>query len=329
LHPVATAYCLDENVGSDLKPLMVSCGLKGDENRPGNICGRVFKECASDPTCVLCYQCFQKSAHRFHKYRMECVEMAASGGSGYCDCGDVEAWKEHPACEIHASHSESNDEQKSSQISEELSERVRALTRTILRYSTKMVCWPHGNDLPEIVTQVDLDPSMPAYQTIIYNDETHTYDSVIRALNLSIHCNEQQAMLLATIVDREGWCSVRAGPNETCIRTRDEIQRRTQKDTNRRTEKTGPLEVRVMDTRLVAMQSFAIRLMNWLILQTHNFPPLAWTIGEVLLNDRLNDEKTSSEMEVDDNDCDDTLLVHLMKWDRALWKCEGFLFVEK
>ncbi|KHN74188.1 E3 ubiquitin-protein ligase ubr-1 [Toxocara canis] len=246
--------------------------------------------------------------------------MAASGGSGYCDCGDVEAWKEHPACEIHASHSESNDEQKSSQISEELSERVRALTRTILRYSTKMVCWPHGNDLPEIVTQVDLDPSMPAYQTIIYNDETHTYDSVIRALNLSIHCNEQQAMLLATIVDREGWCSVRAGPNETCIRTRDEIQRRTQKDTNRRTEKTGPLEVRVMDTRLVAMQSFAIRLMNWLILQTHNFPPLAWTIGEVLLNDRLNDEKTSSEMEVDDNDCDDTLLVHLMKWDRALWK---------
>ncbi|KHN74189.1 E3 ubiquitin-protein ligase ubr-1 [Toxocara canis] len=80
LHPVATAYCLDENVGSDLKPLMVSCGLKGDENRPGNICGRVFKcgeatysckECASDPTCVLCYQCFQKSAHRFHKYRIE------------------------------------------------------------------------------------------------------------------------------------------------------------------------------------------------------------------------------------------------------------------
>uniref|UniRef100_A0A915CE69 E3 ubiquitin-protein ligase n=1 Tax=Parascaris univalens TaxID=6257 RepID=A0A915CE69_PARUN len=322
LHPVATAYCLDESAGADLKPLVVSCGLKEDGSRAGNICGRVFKcgeatysckECASDPTCVLCYQCFQRSVHKFHKYR-----MAASGGSGYCDCGDVEAWKQHPACEIHTSQTQPDDQQKSNEIPEDVSERVRALTRTILRYSTKLVCWPHGNDLPEIVSRVDLDPSLPPYQTILYNDETHTYDSVIRALNLSIHCNEQQAMLLATIVDREGRSSVRAGSNEFCARAKEEIQRRTQKDTNRRTEKSGPLEVLVVDTRLVAMQNFAIRLMNWLTAQTRNFPPLAWTVGEVLLNDRLVEEVNS--MEVDDDDLKDTLLVHLMKLDRALWK---------
>lgn len=33
--------------------------------------------------------------------KMDCIEMAASGGNGYCDCGDVEAWTAHPACELH------------------------------------------------------------------------------------------------------------------------------------------------------------------------------------------------------------------------------------
>lgn len=28
--------------------------------------------------------------------------MNTSGGGGFCDCGDVEAWKEGEACEIHA-----------------------------------------------------------------------------------------------------------------------------------------------------------------------------------------------------------------------------------
>ena len=27
--------------------------------------------------------------------------MSTSGGGGYCDCGDVEAWKTEPFCDIH------------------------------------------------------------------------------------------------------------------------------------------------------------------------------------------------------------------------------------
>lgn len=27
--------------------------------------------------------------------------MSTSGGSGYCDCGDKEAWKTHPVCDKH------------------------------------------------------------------------------------------------------------------------------------------------------------------------------------------------------------------------------------
>jgi E3 ubiquitin-protein ligase UBR2 len=27
--------------------------------------------------------------------------MSASGGGGYCDCGDPEAWKSEPFCDAH------------------------------------------------------------------------------------------------------------------------------------------------------------------------------------------------------------------------------------
>lgn len=72
---------------------------------PPMLCGRVFKsgeptyscrDCSLDPTCVLCVDCFKSSAHKTHKYK-----MSTSGGGGYCDCGDKEAWKTDPYCDIH------------------------------------------------------------------------------------------------------------------------------------------------------------------------------------------------------------------------------------
>ena len=32
------------------------------------------------------------------------LQMSTSGGGGYCDCGDTEAWKEDPYCILHKPH---------------------------------------------------------------------------------------------------------------------------------------------------------------------------------------------------------------------------------
>lgn len=32
----------------------------------------VFRDCAIDPTCVLCMDCFQDSVHKSHRYKV-CV----------------------------------------------------------------------------------------------------------------------------------------------------------------------------------------------------------------------------------------------------------------
>uniref|UniRef100_A0A3P9IJR3 E3 ubiquitin-protein ligase n=1 Tax=Oryzias latipes TaxID=8090 RepID=A0A3P9IJR3_ORYLA len=99
--------------------------LLQENNCPSALCGHVFKvgeptyscrECAADPTCVLCMQCFLESAHRQHRYR-----MTTSGGGGFCDCGDPEAWKNDPWCQKHARADGHIEEVRSSRSCEEVS----------------------------------------------------------------------------------------------------------------------------------------------------------------------------------------------------------------
>lgn len=91
-------FMLGENPTTALEKLRL-------EGNTATVCGKVFKngeptyscrECGVDPTCVLCVNCFKRSPHRFHKYK-----MSSSGGGGCCDCGDDEAWKRDHYCELH------------------------------------------------------------------------------------------------------------------------------------------------------------------------------------------------------------------------------------
>ncbi|VDN32003.1 unnamed protein product [Gongylonema pulchrum] len=111
-----------------------------------------------------------------------------------------------------------------SAIPEDVDRRVRSLTRIVLQFSTKFICWPNESNLPTLLRVHEADATLSPYQTILLNDETHTYDSVIRALNLSVHCTDVQAMVLATLIDREGRASVRNGTYDYCARAKDEIQ---------------------------------------------------------------------------------------------------------
>lgn len=49
------------------------------------------------------------------------------------------------------------------------------------------------------------------------------------------------------------------------------MQKRTRKDTNRRTQRTGPLLVKVFRSTLCALQAFATRLLAWLNAQAQEF----------------------------------------------------------
>uniref|UniRef100_A0A452U648 E3 ubiquitin-protein ligase n=1 Tax=Ursus maritimus TaxID=29073 RepID=A0A452U648_URSMA len=150
-------------------------------NKPSHLCGRVFKvgeptyscrDCAVDPTCVLCMECFLGSIHRDHRYR-----MTTSGGGGFCDCGDTEAWKEGPYCQKH--------ELNTSEIEEE----------EVKTFSQK---------------------KRDTYYCMLFNDEVHTYEQVIYTLQKAVNCTQKEAIGFATTVDRDGRRSVRYGDFQYC-----------------------------------------------------------------------------------------------------------------
>ena len=68
-------------------------------------CGYVFgrgdiawncRTCQTDPTCVICDDCFQNSNHEGHE-----VYFHRTSPGGCCDCGDLEAWKPEGCCDQH------------------------------------------------------------------------------------------------------------------------------------------------------------------------------------------------------------------------------------
>ncbi|KAL5008356.1 hypothetical protein ScPMuIL_013937 [Solemya velum] len=228
-------------------------------DQPSQLCGKVFKigeptyscrDCANDPTCVLCIDCFQKSDHRKHRYR-----MGTSGGAGYCDCGDPEAWKSDPFCEKHLQQHDQTYKNPMELLSDDLIDRASTLFMSTLQYTVEMLTWEQSDSLPtDIQPEGELDDS---YVTMMFNDELHTYEQVINTLQKAVDCTHKEAVDFATMVDREGRSGVRYGTFSECEKARTVIERNTRLGSK-------PLKVQVMHTTVVSHHQFALRMINWL-----------------------------------------------------------------
>ncbi|XP_021345433.1 E3 ubiquitin-protein ligase UBR2-like isoform X2 [Mizuhopecten yessoensis] len=233
-----------------------------EKDCPAQLCGKVFKygeptyscrDCANDPTCVLCIDCFQKSAHKKHRYK-----MSTSGGGGYCDCGDSEAWKTAPFCSNHKAKQQetSGGENPMEKLPDELTDRASALLMAVLRYTMEMLTWDQCDNLPpDLQPEGELEDS---YITMLFNDEVHTYEQVIVALQRAVDCTQKEAVEFATTVDREGRSNVRSGNFSSCEKARNVIEHNTSRHGNK------PLKVQVMHTIVVAHQAFALKVIQWL-----------------------------------------------------------------
>uniref|UniRef100_A0A665WTG0 E3 ubiquitin-protein ligase n=1 Tax=Echeneis naucrates TaxID=173247 RepID=A0A665WTG0_ECHNA len=207
-------------------------------NTSPQLCGRVFKEgetvyscrsvdCAIDPTCVLCMDCFQDSVHKSHRYKMH-----ASSGGGFCDCGDVEAWKIGPCCSKHDPGAVT------------LYERAEKLLRVLLHYVTIFLVWEENFELPS-----ELEPRQKenAYYCVLYNDEHHSYDHVIYTLQRSVNCDQAEAQT------HTGRRAVKRGPLRSCQQAKDLIRHIS----------LQPLRVEILHAAVMAHQTFALRLGSW------------------------------------------------------------------
>nr|XP_032821084.1 E3 ubiquitin-protein ligase UBR2-like isoform X2 [Petromyzon marinus] len=232
-------------------------------NRPAQLCGHVFRsgeptyscrECAADPTCVLCMDCFQQSVHRTHRYR-----MSTSGGGGVCDCGDREAWRTGPHCSMHSpGHADAAATVGVGVLPDGVEERARTLFPVLLQYAIDALTWDpsSGPLLRDFHPQTHTDE---VYHCVLYNDEVHTFNDVIGCLVVAIGCSEREAFSLASAVDRQGRKSVYCGSQQVC----EEIKRIiVGRSSPRRGQKA--LRTEVESASLFAHQTFATRLLAWL-----------------------------------------------------------------
>lgn len=107
-----------------------------------------------------------------------------SFGGGCCDCGDIEAWKKEYYCEDHAPV---NKDEIDSLITDEMKDICRIVFRGILSYCVTMLQIDSDSNFPNI--EEEANQTEDIYCTLLYNDETHTFDQVrIKQLNVkNIH----------------------------------------------------------------------------------------------------------------------------------------------
>lgn len=259
-------------------------------NEPSKLCRKILKagdvtfscyDCGLDSTCVLCIDCFHKSAHKDHNYR-----MSNSDGGGCCDCGDGEAWKQNYACSDHisADHvelklSDFEDKElrtkhiiadkkrlveKISQLPEGLAARYFVVCQAALHYARTLLTCSDQQILFDYLDLNELDDpllstqkSSKNYFTVLFNDEVHTYDHVINTLVRIVKCSRMTASIMASTVSREGRSFVFNDDKKNCSQIRDLIK-------GVRDGVHLPLKVETIHGAVLAHQAFAIKLIGWI-----------------------------------------------------------------
>ncbi|XP_011302105.1 E3 ubiquitin-protein ligase UBR2 [Fopius arisanus] len=260
---------------------------------PPSVCGRFFKvgeptyfcrECGMDPTCVLCVACFKESAHQNHKYK-----IATSSGGGCCDCGDPEAWKKEAFCRIHEAGKEAK-ETSGNKLPEDIRERATSTFEAVLQYCFELLAREHTPGLPADlrVKETDEGPlsllaTTGSYCTVLFNDETHTFEQVISTLARVIKCTQKEAIEFVTNIDRNGRAVVKCSDFQHCNELKSDIERFTSR------QSSHPLKVLVVHAHVIAHQIFAMRLLGWLQQFISHCEGFRIIFSDVALNKKLPD----------------------------------------
>uniref|UniRef100_A0A673VWZ9 E3 ubiquitin-protein ligase n=1 Tax=Salmo trutta TaxID=8032 RepID=A0A673VWZ9_SALTR len=164
---VPKIYCLGPNLNPQSEDLLAqlllqaplewylcgedpSTGLAKLEqnNQPSQLCGHVFRvgeptyscrECAADPTCVLCMQCFLGSVHKEHRYRVRRSTQPLSYTQGFSIS--------RPTALTMASSAEPLTDPLA-HLSTDMIARCYNVFSIVLKYAVDMLTWDKEDELP-------------------------------------------------------------------------------------------------------------------------------------------------------------------------------------
>ncbi|KAF8629016.1 hypothetical protein AX17_005872 [Amanita inopinata Kibby_2008] len=227
-----------------LNEVQNSLGFEGagqaDLPYPGKVCGQIIgkgescfrcRDCGLDESCVMCSKCFYGTDHTNHNVSF----FVSQQSGGCCDCGDEEAWKVPMNCVHHPRVTKKDDAEDPSQITPKSNARMIApevppvpnfpyrftvppelrdsMHRTI-GYALDFVLdtLDYSPDEPVIPTneadlrlQPSADPMLKdQYCIVLWNDDKHSFDEVIKLLCDLTNRTREEASALAQKIDETG-----------------------------------------------------------------------------------------------------------------------------
>ena len=211
--------------------------------------------------------------------------MSTSYGGGCCDCGDQEAWKKDYFCEDHAPVEKP---EVDSLITDDMKDICEVVFRAVLTYCVTMLQVDSDANLPDIDSETNSVEDV--YCTLLYNDETHTFDQVreksfydiqrcscvdkafffilffisqvISTLTSIVKCEQKEAVEYVTSIDRDGRSVVKCATFAACIKLKNEIEKKGMRPSIS-SSKIQPLKVAIFHKNTVACQTFALQLLHW------------------------------------------------------------------
>ena len=193
----------------------------------------------------------------------------------------------------------------------DLMDKTRLVMKAVLSYCFEILTWNQNTELPEDLVSKDEESTEEGVEeifvTMLFNDEIHTYEQVINTLTRAIDCSPKEAIEYATTIDREGRSIVKCSTSQICNQVKTSIQKITSRHGSK------PLRVDVMQTSVVAHQTFATRLLNWLQEILGYCEAFRYIFAEVLMSTDLVEDEGSASSE-------SPLLELIMRADTQLWK---------
>lgn len=216
-----------------------------------------------DNTCVMCSKCFHSTKHDGHH-----IKIWISQGGGFCDCGDPEAWKLPLQCEIHSF--KSLHQQKSleplSSVPQTVIQSMTDTIRVVLNYILETFAAVQ-EDTSKVGTAESIkkrcriahkalglpvgDPEQE-YTCILWNDERHSFDTVIKVLSAALNMDTESSQRIAEIVDEFGRHGFMSDTN-----LQDLVTRYTPFETVK-------LEVSITSSQMSQREYIAFYLLSWL-----------------------------------------------------------------
>ncbi|KAJ3109425.1 hypothetical protein HDU97_006670 [Phlyctochytrium planicorne] len=255
------------------------------EGQRGMPCGHVFeqgegiyycKNCALDPTCVMCYRCFHASDHEGHDTEFS----ISSGNGGCCDCGDVEAWKKVPECDYHSWSKKADDimqvdDVQRIPIPEVVKVMMRKTVATILEFivdtlsafsmpsninlrEESIISLNPPDQVPRPSELQDIERDEVHYAILLWNDEFHNFEEVIDQVCRATRKTRDEAADVADEVDSIGRAVVYTSSSMPRVVSVASIVSSAQR------MRTGGLTVSVRTIPDVYREDVASQCLDWL-----------------------------------------------------------------